>query len=471
MGVVVLLAGLAVGGYKVYEQMTAGDENGETEVVESTSGQPQATVSDQLVAETASNPDILSQGEKLLLDTTPQKEAGMNAFAVKDWDTAVTEYEEAVATDRNDPEARVYYNNSKARQAGNPLTIALVLPITADVNAAKEMLRGAALYQDRFNQSPPKGRLLEMVIVDDYGTGSNGEIANDLANAPSVLGVLGHGATQDTQKALAIYDAEQVAVVSPLNTEIVVGTGGGSMLKTVSTDAKGRALFEEYLLGMNNTLLKYAQTQHGNPAVVFFYDGSKGYSANQKAAFESAIASSNAKVIQNVDIASGVDVKTALTEASQGGANTIFIALPPEGVESAIAIAKANASLPSPLTIVASDALYSPTVLVSGQDAINGLVIAVPWRHDPSQAFAQEAAQMWQGRVNWRTAAVSDAMQALVTAVSDNPQRSEVLQSLNQGVPLANTNTNFNILLEVPLVKAVPGTAGPAGAKHQFDPI
>jgi len=94
------------------------------------------------VSNTAKNPDLFSQGEKILLNSTPNKEKGAAAFKKEDWANAIAAYQLAATPQANDPEGKIYYNNAKARQKGNQNTIAVVVPIANDPNSAKEILRG-----------------------------------------------------------------------------------------------------------------------------------------------------------------------------------------------------------------------------------------------------------------------------------------------------------------------------------------
>ncbi|MEK0189502.1 ABC transporter substrate-binding protein, partial [Microcoleus anatoxicus PTRS2] len=161
---------------------------------------------------------LISQGEKILLTggkADAEKQAGAAAFVGKNWDDAIAKYEAATKTDPNDPETKIYLNNATAQKTGNPLTIAVVVPIGASADAAKEVLRGAALYQDQFNKSPTvPGRLLEIVIVNDE-VGKTVSIAQDLVNSSSVLGVLGHGIDSSSQDAIKTYETAGLAAISP----------------------------------------------------------------------------------------------------------------------------------------------------------------------------------------------------------------------------------------------------------------
>jgi len=227
-----------------------------------------------LLSDTASpsNASLISQGETILLDTTPAKQAGAAAFAQQDWDQAIAQYQQATNADPNDPESKLYFNNAKARQIGNPLTIAVVVPITPSENEAKEVLRGVASAQAEFNASPtPANRLLEVIIVNDDGMGKTVSLAEDLIKFPPVLGVIGHGVDAGTRQAIAQYEKAGLAVLSPVSTNVTPDATGQSILKTISLTQQDQELLATYLQQVGETLANYAAQQSSPASVVVFY--------------------------------------------------------------------------------------------------------------------------------------------------------------------------------------------------------
>lgn len=440
-----------------------------------TSPSPQNSTA--LLSDTASpgNASLISQGEKILLDTTSAKQAGAAAFAQQDWDQAIAQYQQATNADPNDPESKLYFNNAKARQIGNPLTIAVVVPITPSENEAKEVLRGVASAQAEFNASPtPANRLLEVIIVNDDGMGKTVSLAEDLIKFPPVLGVIGHGVDAGTRQAIAQYEKAGLAVLSPVSTNVTSDATGQSILKTISLTQQDQELLATYLQQVGETLANYAAKQSSPASVVVFYNSDSPYSQALNAQFTAALSQGKGKVVKTVDITANPSFDPAgeIQSATQAGATMAFLALSKNKVDTAIALAQANAAqAENPLGLIGGDELYNPTILIEGGDAIAGMVLAVPWSWQPNNAFAQEAAQIWRGRISWRTTTAYDATDALATALSQNPSRTGVYQQLNQGIPISGTAQDFNLFNQIPLVKAVPGSAGPTGSRYQFDPV
>jgi len=82
----------------------------------------------------------MSWGEKLLIlaDATPEKEAGISAFADKDYPTAIAKFQAALIQQQNDPETLIYLNNAIVRSAStNTPKIAVSVPIGSSLNVAR----------------------------------------------------------------------------------------------------------------------------------------------------------------------------------------------------------------------------------------------------------------------------------------------------------------------------------------------
>lgn len=427
-----------------------------------------------VVSETSANPQLISQGEKILLPeaVNPQKKQGATAFAQEKWDDAIAKYQQAAAADPNDPESKIYLNNAKAMKAGNPLTMAVVVPITTSTDTAKEVLRGVAQYQDRFNQSPiTPGRLLQVAIANDADPQKTPSLAQDLIKSANILGVLGHGVDNGSQQAIALYEQAGLAVLSPISTSMT-SHGGQSILKTISLNDKAQELLGNYLKTVGQSLAKYASKKKSSPSAIIFYNSDSPYSQQLQQEVTTALSQVKGKVIKEVDVASAnFNPQSEITTAKNAAANIAILSLSRNKVEQAVAIAKANMAGGTSLQLLGGNELYTPTILQEGGDAIKGIVLAVPWSSQPDDPFAKQAASIWKGRVSWRTATAYDATQALASAFSQNPTRSGANQLLKSGVNVSSTATDFNVLNDVPLVQAVKGVNGPPGSKYEFDPV
>ncbi|GAB4341096.1 MAG: ABC transporter substrate-binding protein [Cyanophyceae cyanobacterium] len=447
-----------------------------------------------LVSESAQNANRISQGERILtLTENPSKQAGVQAFSVQNWDEAIAEFDRARISDPNDPESKIYYNNAQARKAGAPMTVAVVVPITPAVTRAQEILRGIAQYQDEYNRDPVyPGQLMEVAIVDAVSASAVPALADDLIQASAVLGVLGHGLDASSQLAIQKYEQAGLPILSPLTTEVTpTGTDRKSTLRMLNLTQASSSIATAYIAGMGKSLAEHvARREPRSPTVVFFNSDSP-YSVQVKDSYKTAINQKGGTIVriaqgrqpvpeEAVDVARpGFDPVASLAYAREQGARAVLLALSAEQLPMALAIAQANAASPEPLLLVGSDELYGPQILVKGDRAIEGMVLAVPWISKPGDNFAEDAVEVWKGRINWRTSITYDATRGLIGALKLSPSRQEALQKLVSptGIELLGAASRVDTLDRTPLVQAVPaadarkGLGRPEGSNFQFDPV
>lgn len=467
LGVVLLLAGgISFLGYRIF----IASRNGTTPlpIGGTTSGNP-------LVSKTTTrNTAYISQGERILIsEPNPQraalKQEAALAFDRGDWAPAIAKYQELVTLDPNDPEARIYLNNARARQAGNPMTMATVVPIGTSPDTAKEILRGVAQYQERFNANAPS-RALEVAIVNENSPNGVTSLAEDLINS-SIQGVLGHGTDANSRAALQVYEQAGIAALSPLTTNVIPEGNGKVQVQTLSLNEKGQQLLNTYLDNAANTLAQAAAKKVPNAKVAVLYNSDSPYSNELKTKLVAALPRFGAQVVQQTDVAAaGFNANTAMTTAQQAGANVVILAMSRARVNDAVALAIANQTQTTPVQLFGSDQLYGPDLLIKGDSAINGMILAVPWSTNPNDPFAQQAAQAWRGQISWRTTTAYDATQALAQAMAQGGDRARTQEILRQGVQIQG-QTASGTFDRVPLVQAAPGPNGPKGSNYQFNAL
>lgn len=448
--------------------------------------------SDSFISAEAANGDLISQGEKtLLVGTSPQnisqKREAAEAFSSGDWERAVEKYQFAANADPNDPEAKIYLNNARAREqsSGAPRTIAVAIPISSSPDEAREILRGVALSQDQFNNgTPTPACLMEVALVDVDRTEKATEVAADLTESTSILGVLGHGSDEFSQAAVRVYQDAGLTVLSPLTMSVSMSPNGNSVLKELPyTEGSGQML-DGYLRRSSETLIDHASRQmRDEPVVAVFFNSDVDYSRRLKDTFvttmnDKGVSVTPLDITSDLPTLSGGNATNSITSATQAGANTAFLALTKDRVNSAVAIANANEDSNRPLTLLGADELFGPTLLVEGGQAVEGLVLAIPWSWSADDPFARQAAALWGGRVSWRTATAFDATEAMAAALrrqssdGNGLDREGVADRLRQGEPISGVAADFDVFAQgIPLVEVVQGEDGPPGSDYQFDPI
>lgn len=381
---------------------------------------------------TSFDPTWISAGERTLNRTqaNPFRDRGVEAFIAGNFAEAVTQFEKAVLGNRNDPELQIYLNNAKARLKGSPLVVATVVPIDNRLNIAQEMLRGMADAQTRFNDAGGAGgRLVEIMIANDGNEPARAQmIAQNLANNPNVLGVIGHNSSKASQAALPEYEKVGLAMISPTSTSNYLS--GNVFLRTVPSDRESVKILAEY-----------AKNKLSIQKIAVFYDPNSPFSKNSFEVFENAFKQLGGEVYTAIDLTrQDLDVKQEI-QSLRNQVTAIILFPDPSNIPNAISLAQANAQVSgTKFQLLGGDSLYGPDVLTSGGNAIEGLIIAVPWVAN-NQPYAQAAYQRWGGAINWRTASSFDATIALLKALSENPTRASVLQDLKAtNLPASETS-------------------------------
>lgn len=422
----------------------------------------------------------ISQGEKVLLTNrvSSDKANGTVALQAQAWDKAIAEFTNAKDADRNDPESRIYYNNARACKQGKPITIAVVAPVTPAPEIAQEILRGVAQYQEEYNQNPANSQeLMEVVIVDAVNSGMIPGLAKVLVDAQQVSGVVGHGVDATTQVALDIYEQGGLPALTPLTTEVTDSQRQGpSTIKLVPPGST--QTLSEYVNGVGQSLAEYVSKTLPRERTVVFYNSDNAYGQKIKDAYEAANASRNGTVFaQGIDVAKpGFNPAAALADAQAGGSKIILLALSGERMPEAIAIGQANQALGTPMLMLGADELYNSRVLLQGEAAMDGLVLAVPWSADSDKPFVVGSDPGWKGRISWRTSIAYDATKGLMSALKNGASRQAALTSLQGGEAIFGAATASDTLDRLPLVRVVKSDGQaplgiPEGAKYRFDPL
>jgi branched-chain amino acid transport system substrate-binding protein len=394
----------------------------------------------------------ISQGEKLLVQsvTTPEKVAGVRAFWWKNYKEAERQFAKSLQRQRNDPESLIYLNN--ARIADRPaLTIAVSVPIGSNVNVAQEMLRGVAQAQDEVNRKGGiNGQPLRVRIAnDDNDPVIVKDIASRLVDDAEVLAVVGHNSSDASVAAAPIYNQKGLVMMTPTSFSDKLSSSGPYVFRMVPN-----------IRFLADRQVAYYAKTHANARIAICSDSlaidNESY-RNQVANSILGMAMDNRSIslVQtSCDFAaSPFDPEQAVNRLLNQGANTLLLAPHIDRIDRAIAITKANRGR---MNLLASTSLHTGQTLESGRDAVNGLLLAVPWYPNalPNDSFSPSAIRLWGGSVTWRTAMSYDATWAIVAGLqqaitTDTQQRAtrvglkDVLRSTEFSVNGASGNIRF----------------------------
>lgn len=368
---------------------------------------------------------LISSGERkiFLSNTNFHLEEGIKFFKKEEYQSAIKLFEQAIDADRTDPVPQIFLNNAKAYQTGKPLTLVVVAGIDFYEGAAKDILRGVADAQTKFNDSGGKnGRLLEIVIVNDGNDKKVAKrVAETLSKRENILGIIGHHASGSSKAALPIYKEKGLAVVSPTSASSELEND--VFFRTVKSTKLSATEYAEYIknnLNSDNSIV--------------FYEKDDNYSKNFKKDFENAFTKLGGKVTKDIDFGkSELNINEEIEKAVK---NNIKVALLFPGVKTksvASAIARENSTLKptQKLQLLGGLALSEKNTIEKGGAALEGLIFSHPCLTGKSD-YMEEATDRWQQEVSWRVGTSYDATQAFIEAIrlSKKPNREEILDNL-----------------------------------------
>lgn len=382
-----------------------------------------------------------SAGEKSLVNTSSdiEKMAGIEAIATADFPSAIAHLDTYLQTNPNDPEARIYLNNARIADQRS-YTLAVSVPISSDVlndaNGALEVLRGVAqaqeLYNKQIRETGSNELLLKILIADDRNDPEVAKaIAQQLANNPNVLGVIGHFSSNVTRAAAGIYNGERLVSISPVSTSIDLSDVLGEyVFRTVPNDAVAAENLANYMIeSLNKT------------RAAVFYNSQSEYSTSLKNAFQSTVMAQNGRVIEldlsSPDFVAEQEVENVIQEGVE-----VLVLLPNTTVlDEALEVVKMNNRR---LPLLAGDDVYGTTILNQGGEEACGLVAAVPWHvlANMDTDFTYFSSRLWRADVNWRSAMAYDATEALLAAIRQVPDGGATRENIAQALQSTDFKAN-----------------------------
>lgn len=363
--------------------------------------------------------DGISCGEEILTRglSSPEKKAGVNAFAQGKYPEAVAWLEKARQKWPEDPETLVYLNNAQLAVKKIPFyTIAVSVPLgnhSDGGDAGKEILRGVAQLQKQVNQHQSlKGFGLRVVVADDYNNPERSQqIANKLVAQPEILAVVGHYSSDNTRAALPIYQEHNLAVISATSTAQTLAEDFSVFFRTVPRDRVLAITLAEYL---------YQEKKQDKVAV--FYNPNSAYSRSLHEQFLLSFDSYGGLVAKQFDLSQPIfNPDTAINQAVSRGATTLVLfpdaKVNPYAFINALKVIRANKNR---YQVFGGDSLYTTDILQE-KSLSDGLIVAISWYYlsSKNQEFTQSFQKLWNGDPSWRTAMAYDATQVLTVALTE----------------------------------------------------
>ncbi|MEH1970463.1 caspase, EACC1-associated type [Nostoc sp.] len=361
----------------------------------------------------------ISSGEKSLLggDANSEKQAGVNAFASKNFTLAIKHLESWRQSHKNDPETLIYLNNAKASNKST-FKIGVGVPIGTNPNVAQEILRGVAQAQDEANQKGINGKLLQVVIAnDDNDQNIAKQIAKKFVEDSNILAVVGHNVSDVSEAAAEVYEEGHLVMISPTSFSLDFSKSRKYIFRTVTNSNVVANVLSNYTLNTankKNIVICVAENATDNMAFRNSFIDSIGDRWNRKTP---------------CNLSSNLNPNDLIDQAIKNGADSILLAPHVNRINKALEVAQANQGR---LALFGSPTLYTSETLQGGQD-INGMVLAVPWypAEIPGNQFPQNARNLWGGSVSWRTAMAYDATKAIIAGLQQSNTREELQQVMH----------------------------------------
>jgi branched-chain amino acid transport system substrate-binding protein len=376
-------------------------------------------------ASSPSDPEI-SLGDKILLKNigTADKLAGAKAFGAGDYNKALTAFEASLSKQRNDPEALIYFNNTTAKLKSQATTeLAVSVPIGTNPNVASEILRGVAQAQDEINtKGGIASRPLVIIIAnDDNSIEKSKEIAQKLVARSSVLGVVGHNASNASLAAAPIYQANRLVMITPTSFTNQLSGLGSYIFRSIPP----ARLFADHLA---NHVVAAKLTN-----LAICYNSQTADSSSFRDDFLSFVTKAGGNVVSASCDMSAPDFNPEVTMQNivDDKAAAIIIIPSIDQLPKSVAIATANQGR---LPLFGSPTAYTYQTLKEGRSAVQGMILPAVWhpQNNRDSVFPQAAKRYWGGEVSWRTATSYDATIALGQALDKAKTRNEVQQTLRQ---------------------------------------
>lgn len=392
------------------------------------------------------------------INTGHYLQPGIEYLDRQEYDKAIDMFEKAKKAAPKDPIVQIYLNNTKAHDRAKahfykkPLKIAVVVAYKSDFYrcASDNVLRGVADAQTRYNELQVRlnqndCRLVEAIVVNDRNEPRTAKrVAEILCLDRDILAVIGHHSGEGTQAAKAVYEEENIAIVSPTSTSSKLKSH--VLFRTVGSTIRVADSYADYIINdlrckevyicfhSNNV---YSQTIHDDCIRVFTKRGITIIGSTSIDDPHEDLQS----LIGNISNSSQTRVMLILSSIVTNPAALVLI------YENLKLGAKK-------LQLILSTAISENLIANKGINAEN--VAFVTPNIPGDSVYVKKAKYRWgKSNLDWRVACGYDAAQALIEAIrmSAEPTRREILENLRgltldidrtSGCGLEFSTDNFN---------------------------
>ncbi|MBD2014803.1 ABC transporter substrate-binding protein [Microcoleus sp. FACHB-53] len=377
----------------------------------------------------------ISLGEEILSEknTTPEKQAGVKAFADGNYSKAVANFQSSLQKKPNDPEAFIYLNNAIAANSKETIKIAVSVPIGINQPIAEEILRGVAAVQEEINRDfGIHGKPLQVVIANDNNDSTSAQkVARKLVKDTAIFAVVGHNSSNASTAAAPLYKDGKLVMISP--------TSFANQLKEQS-----------YVFRMVPQITFFAaQLSQGlgkaipNPKVAICVDNVSPDQESFRNEFKYVVSAYQG---QHIDLGCNLadpnfNPITVVETMRKNNVNSLMVAPYVNNLPKAMELFKAVRESQLPIKLFGSPTLYNDKTIEWGGEAVEGLTLSVPYF--PDEKEKNSFRELWKTELNtWRSPMAKDTTRAIATGLQQLLQQKHPTR---QDLDNILRNSNFKV--------------------------
>ncbi|MCU0534353.1 MAG: ABC transporter substrate-binding protein [Hydrococcus sp. Prado102] len=393
----------------------------------------------------------ISLGEEILIknNSSPEKKEGVSAFEDGNYGVAMSKFDNSLRSKSNDPETLIYLNNAEvALLGGNPIKIAVSIPIGSNQEVAEEILRGVALAQQEINDNSRINGKLQVVIADDENDGKIAQkIATLFVKDASILAVVGHNASNASQEAMPIYKSGELVAITPTSFADNI-QGNAYIFKMVPQITLFAAKLSHYVL-----------TKITNPNVAICFDPDAPDNQYFRQRFEQILQPSGGRfiAIPCPFKDSSFNPNIVVDAIKSNNANSLLVSTHVDRIPQAIEVFKTVRDNNLKINLFGSPTFYSNQTIKLGKEAVEKLSLSVPYYPSKNNEFSRKSEQGWHTKTDtWRTPMAYDATQAIVVGLEKVLQQKQA--PIRQQLDKVLRQPNFSFQGVTGTIKFDPNT-------------
>lgn len=338
---------------------------------------------------------------------------------------AISQLEQYRQKNPRNGQALVALENTKIGSKKS-IKIAVVAPISDDLDKAEEMIRGLAQAQWEVNAAGGiNGLPIKIIFVDDAKDKNTvKKIAQEVANNQDILAIIGHLSSDNSMFASEVYQKEKILMISPTATSTNL-TGKGEYIK--------RTVVNDAIAG--GTLARYVSQKLQKKSIAIFYNSQNNYSKSLRQSLINEYMIEKGKIAYEADFSDpNFRAGAMVRQAKTAGSDVIMLAADSSTLDKALQVMQANNKR---LLLIGGNSLYvNDPILTIGCSDAQGMILAVPWnvKNHLNSPYVKTASNLFKAEVSWRSKMSYDAFSAIISALkkTPNPTRQSLQETISK---------------------------------------